>query len=179
MNMQSSRNTTIHMQSLQQFLALWRDSISLLMELLKESTESCVRRKLRQGLILILMQMEVRFRQIHTYIIQLISRFFMTDTEERLPELITVMVLTAMHLVRNYTRVQAEQRFRLIHMSILCLTWTRPDTVWMTIRLLVQNCFQELEQTDILRLQVIMERQSILETILTRQIMNHYISLAI
>ena len=43
----------------------------------------------------------------------------------------------------------------------------------------VQNCFQELEQTDILRLQVIMERQSILETILTRQIMNHYISLAI
>lgn len=135
--------------------------------------------KLRQGLILILMQMEVRFRQIHTYIIQLISRFFMTDTEERLPELITVMVLTAMHLVRNYTRVQAEQRFRLIHMSILCLTWTRLDTVWMTIRLLVQNCFQELEQTDILRLQVIMERQSILETILTRQIMNHYISLAI
>ena len=151
----------------------------LLMELLKESTESCVRRKLRQGLILILMQMEVRFRQIHTYIIQLISRFFMTDTEERLPELITVMVLTAMHLVRNYTRVQAEQRFRLIHMSILCLTWTRLDTVWMTIRLLVQNCFQELEQTDILRLQVIMERQSILETILTRQIMNHYISLVI
>ena len=31
----------------------------------------------------------------------------------------------------------------------------------------------------LLRLQVIMERQSILETILTRQIMNHYISLAI
>lgn len=32
----------------------------------------------------------------------------------------------------------------LIHMSILCLTWTRLDTVWMTIRLLVQNCFSRI-----------------------------------